>query len=354
VRIDQLSIVNYRNFPKLELDLKPTGAIVYGKNGSGKTNLLESIAYSAFGRSFLNLHDKDLISFDQNLFRITAQFTFLNKTLLIDSAYSKDLKKVRINDSRIAKLSELFKYVKVVYFSPRDIDFSAGNPGFRRQFFDLAISQNSFYYMEKLKEYNRILKQRNALLKTKFDQKEKESWDKNFVRAGCEIIKQRLKYLQEFIPKLSKYQSFISNKKEVLSYKYVFSFPVENNEISAGFSRFLEVNENKEILNQRSLCGPHLDDYYFMNEGRSFKKFGSQGQKRSLAISARLVQANLITNSIGDYPILMFDDVLADLDAERTARILDLLKDDHQIFIATPNINHYNVPGFPRIDVEKL
>jgi len=208
--------------------------------------------------------------------------------------------------------------------------------------------------MEILKEYNRILKQRNALLKTKFSRKEKEGWDRSFVSKGSEIINLRIKYLRQFIPKLTEYHNFISENNEELSYKYSYSFPVETDSLEESFFSHLQKNEDKEIQYQRSLYGPHLDDIYFMINGRSFRKFGSQGQKRSLAISARLVQAFLIYESVGDHPILMFDDVLADLDTGRTDRILKLLKDDHQIFIATPNISHYNIPEFSHIDLEEL
>ncbi len=354
MRINHLHLTNFRNYTSLDLDFAPEGALICGKNGSGKTNLLEAIAYSAFGKSFLALQDRDLTSFEETFFRIAAEFTFLDKQITIESSCDKDQKKVSINNRRITRLSELFKYIKVVYLSPRDIEFSSGNPGFRRYFFDLAISQNSFYYMEKLKEYNRILKQRNALLKRSYEPKEKLSWDRNFVKIGCEIINLRSKYMKQFIPRLIEFNNFISDNKEELSYRYSYSFPVKDNDIHNSFMEFITANGDREKQYQRSLCGPHLDDFHFMLNDNSFRKFGSQGQKRSLAISARLVQASLIAESVGDYPILMFDDVLADLDTERTERILELLRDDHQIFIATPNKSHYDISDFNEIDLEKL
>jgi len=355
LRINHLLLENYRNYSNLELDLQPAGAIIFGKNGSGKTNLLEAIAYSAFGRSFQTIHDDDLIQFEHDFFRINSEFNLNNKNLNIDSAYARNKKKIKINQHQIKKLSELFRYVKVVYFSPQDIEFSSGSPGFRRYFFDLAISQFSYRYIEVLKQYNRVLKQRNALLKDNFSVGEKLTWDESYINLGIQIIKMRLDYLQKFDPKLTEYHNFISNNNEILTSEYIPSFPIQDEkDIESNFRECLQKNEKKEIENQRSLYGPHLDDYYFRLNGRSFRKFGSQGQKRSLVISARLVQANLIFESAGDYPILMFDDILADLDTGRTSRILQLLKTDHQIFIATPNLNHYEIAEFPKIDLEEL
>lgn len=353
MRINQLQLENYRNYLKLQLAFAATGALICGENGSGKTNLLEAIAYFAFGRSMLLLQDRDLVRFGEDYFRISADFTYLNKALKIEAAYTNEQKKISINEHKIKRISELFKYLKVVYFSPKDIEFTSGNPGFRRFFFDLAISQNSFSYMENLKEYNRILKQRNALLKTNFDKREKLSWDKNFVKTGCEIIRQRNDYMQQFLPYLIEFNEIISDNKDKLTYNYQYSFPLIEDNLEKSYQAYLKNNEAKEIHYQRSLCGPHLDDFYFKLNERSFKKFGSQGQKRSLAISARLVQAKLIADATGDFPILMFDDVLADLDSDRAGRILQLLRDDHQIFIATPNSSHYNLPDFEKIDLAK-
>jgi DNA replication and repair protein RecF len=355
LRINHLLLENYRNYSNLELDIQPAGAIIFGKNGSGKTNLLEAIAYSAFGRSFQTIHDDDLIHFQRDFFRINSEFNLNDKNLNIDAAYSRNNKKIKINQHQIKKLSELFKYIKVVYFSPQDIEFSAGSPGFRRYFFDLAITQFSYQYMEVLKQYSRVLKQRNALLKHNFSREEKLTWDESYINLGVQIINMRKDYLRKFDPKLTEYYNFISNNNEVLTSEYLISFPMEKGKnIESCFEECLRKNEKKEIENQRSMYGPHLDDYYFRLNGRSFRKFGSQGQKRSLVISARLVQANLIFESAGDYPILMFDDILADLDTGRTSRILQLLKTDHQIFIATPNLKHYEITEFPKIDLEQL
>jgi len=355
LRINNLLVENYRNFLKSELEFDTAGAIISGKNGIGKTNLLEAMAYSAFGKSFQTIHDKDLVKFDKDFFRISAKFTHKQKDLTIEAAYSKDQKKIKVNGQKISRLSELFKYIKVVYFSPRDIDFTSGNPGFRRFFFDLAISQNSFQYIELLKEFNRILKQRNALLKTEFVKDEKRSWDQRFIQIGSEIIRIRKEYLLKFIPELTQYHNFISENDEILSSKYIHSFPHNGKKaLVDSFAECLRLNEKKEIENQRSMYGPHLDDVHFMINGHSYKRFGSQGQKRSLAISARLVQAKLISDADNEFPILMFDDVLADLDKNRTSRILELLQADHQIFIATPNRNHYQIDQFPEIDLEKL
>ncbi len=355
MEINYLKLINFRNYTQFDINFSSEGALIYGKNGIGKTNLLEAIAYFAFGKSFQTSHDVDLINFSQKFFRISAKFNLFEKELYFECAVDKEQKKIKIDDIKIPRISELYKYIKVVYFSPDDLGFTAGAPVYRRFFFDQAISQYSFDYIELLRKYNRILKQRNALLKKKFGEKEKMVWDKQFVKYGVEIIKRRLNYLKEFIPVLSQHYFYISGEKENLQTKYIYSFPIDNNtNLENNFLTYLKKIEVQEIENQRSLAGPHLDDIKFDIETHPARRFASQGQKRSIAIAARLVQAGMISQKDKEAPILMFDDVLSELDKERTKKILKILKKNHQIFIVTPNHEIYKDLALPGINLEKI
>jgi DNA replication and repair protein RecF len=349
-----LKLRNFRNFTELELVFEPEGALIHGNNGIGKTNLLEAISYFAFGKSFRTSSDLDLINFSKAFFRIEGSFKLKNTIHKFEAAVDKTRKLIKIDGNAIARISELYRYLKVVYFSPDDIFMIGGSPKYRRNFIDQAISQYSFKYIEFLRTYNRILKQRNALLKTTFESSEKRTWDEQFVRNGAELIKLRLKYLEQFIPRLTECYDNINENSETLGIEYKYSFPVTGTDIADDILRHLNETEEQEIKQERTLCGPHLDDIDFLIDQHAARKFGSQGQKRSLAIAVRLVQAQLILEEGSEAPIFMFDDVLADLDKKRAKKIMGMLKKSHQVFIATPNTEIYAPFNLPEIEMEKL
>ncbi len=351
--ISSLSIKNFRNYSNFKIEFNPVGALILGDNGIGKTNLLESISYFAFGKSFQTSRDLELIKFSKAFFRIEAKFSIQNKLHFFEAASDRSKKIIKINSVNIARISELYKYLKVVYFSPNDIEIAAGSPVFRRNFIDQAISQYSFEYIEALRNYKRILKQRNALFKTDYSSKEKRAWDEEFAKTGTNIIKLRLSYLVNFKPLLEKYYEIISCAKEKLNINYKFSFPNDNEDIFTNLIDHILRIEEQEKNQQRSLTGPHLDDIEISIDSHLSRYFSSQGQKRSIAIAMRLVQTELIKDKDEDPPILMFDDVLADLDQQRIEKINELLKGKHQIFIATPNIANYRSFDLPEIHLKQ-
>jgi len=352
--ISSLKIKNFRNYSDIKLNFFPEGALIIGENGIGKTNLLESISYFAFGKSFQTTKDLELINFSKAFFRLEADFTIKNKSHFFEAASDKAKKIIKINKSNIARISELYKYLKVIYFSPNDIEIISGSPVYRRNFIDQAISQYSFDYIEHLRNYKRILKQRNALFKTDYSSNEKRVWDEQFAMAGTKIISFRQKYLINFAPLLEDYYKEISGEKENLSTKYKYSFPNDSEDIMSNIIDYLLQIEDQEKYQERTLAGPHLDDVELFINTHSARKYSSQGQKRSIAIAMRLAQTELIKEKDDDTPILMFDDVLADLDKMRTQRIIEMLKGKHQIFIATPNITNYRSFGLPEIDLNDV
>jgi len=354
LQISSIKIENFRNYSELELTFDPEGALIVGDNGIGKTNLLESISYFAFGKSFQTSHDLELINFSKAFFRLEANIEINHKNYLFEAASNKTKKIIKINKSNISKISELYKFLKVVYFSPNDLDIIAGSPIFRRNYIDQAISQYSFDYIEALRNYKRILKQRNALLKTEYNSKEKKAWDEQFARIGEKIIKYRIEYLNKFKPLLENYFEKISGARESIKTSYKFSFPNDNEDVYDNLISYILEIEEHEKHQERSLAGPHLDDIEILLNEHNARNFSSQGQKRSIAIAMRLAQTEMITKKDDDTPILMFDDVLADLDSLRTEKIINMLKGKHQIFVATPNILNYNSFGLKKIDLQKV
>ncbi len=330
------------------------GLLIYGKNGIGKTNLLEAIAYFSFGKSFRLLSDSEVISFSEKQFFIEGNFKIQNIDRNIKIKASKDKKVIKIDDNIIKKSTELYKFVKTVYFSPNDINIVEGYPLNRRRFFDIAISQYDFKYLELLKQYNRILKQRNALLKREYSEREKEIWDKQFVYISKDIILQRIKYLKKFNAEMKKFYGKVTENKEEISISHSPEYPESDQEILQMLFEKIKSKENEEKILQRSLLGPHLHDFKFLLNGLPIKKFGSQGQKRSFVISLRLSQAKLIDISTNDPPILIFDDVLSELDSERSKNIFHLLGEKHQIFIATPNRKTYRPLQIESINLEEM
>ena len=355
MEILRLKAINFRNFENLELNFQPEGALIFGKNGLGKTNLLEAISFFAFGKSFRTGRDQELINFSKAFFRLEAEFNYSGNTHFLEAAADKSKKILKIDKMVIGKIGDLYRHLKIVYFSPQDIEIIGGSPSFRRNFFNQAIAQFSFNHILDSRKFFRILKQRNALLKNKFDREEKKIWDEQFIEASVSIIEQRLNYLHKFVPELTELYNVIAGGRERLDVRYKYSFPIsQTNDLKSDFRDYLREIEEQEIVTQRTLIGPHLDDFEFLINGKDTRKFASQGQKRSLAICVRLAQARLISKSANEFPIIMFDDVLAELDKIRAGLIVKLLHERHQIFIATPNAKIYENFHLPLLNLEKV
>ena len=326
----------------MKLEFSPSGLLIYGKNGCGKTNLLEAISYFSFGKSIRLLSDAEVIEFGKDEFFLKGNFTVSGNLKEIKLKSNGDKKFIYIDGNLIKKTTELYKHIKTVYFSPLDIDIVQGYPANRRRFFDIAISQYDFRYLELLKQYNRVLKQRNALLKSEFLSGEKDVWDYRFLQLSKAVIYERLKYLELFNKEIDFFYKKIAKDREEMTILYYPKYDFNENKIEDTLKNELKTKREDEKNLQRTLFGPHLHEYNFLINGLKLKKFGSQGQKRSFVIALRLAQAKLINISHKDSPILIFDDVLSELDSERSENIFELLGDKHQIFIATPHQKAYS------------
>ncbi|MCF7919837.1 MAG: DNA replication and repair protein RecF [Candidatus Cloacimonetes bacterium] len=352
--LKSLELADFRNYNALRLDFDRLGAIISGDNGTGKTNLLEAVYYLAFGKSFRTALDSEIIRFDQNFFRIAGSFLHTEKKIVISAAADRNNKVFKVDNVSLARISELFKYFQTVYFSPADLQIITGNPGKRRLFLDQAISQYDAEYLVELRLFRQILRQRNALLKSRFQTSEKKSWDEQYLLSSRKVIEKRLTYLDEFIPLFKTYYAQLLQTREEVTILYTFGHNQKSPRFSVNeFQQQMTRLEKQEILLQRSLIGPHLDDLEFMINNRRARSFASQGQIRCLTIIARITQALLISRDQNDKPLLMFDDVLSELDNNRRNRILELLHGDHQVLIATPDLAAYNDLHLPIIPLRK-
>lgn len=350
--IKELYLKNFRNYREQKFLFDEKGAIVTGPNGVGKSNLLEAIAFFSNGKSIFGLKDTALVHFSESYFRLWANFVSKKQNNFIEAAVDNEKKQIKVDKILLKRISELYSYVKTIYFSPQDIQMIEGSPRKRRNYFDFAISQLSSDYVRLIRLYGRILQQRNALLKKKHDISEKEHWDKEFVNAASQITKHRLIYLDKIIPIIKKKYQFIVAERENIDLHYVYSFSCQSQNYQEALQEKIKKNEHLEKRNEHTLFGPHLADIGFILNEKPIRYFGSQGQKRCFAIAISLAQAELIDKSEWGYPILMFDDVLADLDSERTARSIELLGDKHQIFIATPHKEQYHKIDLPTIQLD--
>ncbi len=347
MKVTSLSLVNFRNFSKLSVDFEPKGCLITGDNGSGKSNLLEAIAYCAFGKSVRNFSDNDLVNFESQFFYNKTGFSADGEALSFEISFQQNSKAIKLNNRPISKLSELYKHVKVIYFSPDDISLINNTPRLRRNFIDTSCSQNDWEYLHLLREYHKIVQQRNALLKTEFDDKYKKSWDLKLYSTANEIIKRRIEYCKQLEELSREICENLTDRKEqiTLSYKSTLPINMKQNELM----EFLYEKEKREVEQGHTLFGPHLDDIVIKLDDRLAKEFASQGQKRSIVISMKLAQAKLVRQSSKTLPILMFDDILSELDESRTERIIRLVGTEHQVFIATPNAKEYEAFELPKI-----
>ena len=339
MRLLSLALENFRNYRSQRFEFNAAGNLIVGANGSGKTNLLEAIAYCGIGKSIRFHSDSELLHFDSCSFSLNARFlqdTGLERNIVI--LHESGRKLLRIDAQPIRNLSSLMESIKIIYCAPEDLNIIAGSPRSRRQYFDLAIGQLFPEYLTLLHEYLHILEQRNQLLKSQIRPPDKRSWDDRFANSIIQVLSYRAKYLRLLNESLSGKYAFVSDRISGINLSYHQSIrDLSFDQLDTDIIRdHLRVLESREMLLQRSLFGPHLDDYEFWLGDVSQKTYSSQGQKRISVNIVKLIQAKLIEEVTGIRPVMLFDDIFAELDHEHTQIIRDLIGSDYQVYITTP------------------
>lgn len=336
--LKQLFLVHFRNYENARFDLHPAGNLIIAPNGYGKTNLLEAIAYCGIGKSVHFHRDEFLCEQGYDFFSIKGLFQTDNELgLEIQISWQKGKKLLKINGNPVRQLSRIYEGVKVIYSAPEDMNLIDGSPRFRRQYFDLALSQIYPEYIGLLRNYLHIVEQRNNLLKKEYTYAEKHSWDLHFCEFLFPVLQYRQKYLNLVNQALKEQYPHISEQVKDISIEYKVNGIEDYPNSIDKLIRILEELEKREKNYQRTLVGPHLDDYEFLLNQNNLKSYGSQGQKRITVIILKLIQASLIENLTSIKPIMLFDDVFAELDQLHTHRIKEFLDFHYQIFIASPN-----------------
>jgi len=338
LKLERIYLHHFRNYTDWEKTFPESGAVLLGSNGCGKTNLFEAITYCSLGKSIKYNVDDLLIHHDTKAFHINADFTLNSGKYQIQASYSNNHKRIRINQIPVKILSQIYEYVKVVYCSPEDIYLVNGSPRKRRRYLDLAIAQLHPSYITFLRDFIHILEQRNNLLKDISHMKQKKHWDDLFMKAAIPIIEFRQLYCELINSRIKSQFDCLFKEAHELEIFYTKTCSRDNGNFGIDdISNEIKRLEKKEWQYQRTLIGPHLDDYVILYKHRPLIDTGSQGQKRTITLLMKIAQLEMVKEKINDYPILLLDDVFAELDERHTSVFMEILKNHDQIFIATPN-----------------
>lgn len=347
MNIESVKLINFRNYDNLNIELNDKINIFIGKNAQGKTNLLESLYTCATGRSFRTNRDNEMISWDKEESYIATKVHINGMERLIEIKMEKNKsKRIRINKIELKNLKELDSGLNVVIFSPDDLRLVKEGPGERRKFLDTSISQIKPVYNYNINRYNKILLQRNNLLKS---HKRKEEiikvldiFDMQLGKIGTEIIIYRIKFLE----KLSNISKKIHNKltlgDEDLTLEYIsnVSFDEHNKDyIEKDFMGKLKKNRGKDLLLGNTGIGPHRDDIKININDVDARTYGSQGQQRTIVLSMKLSEVEIIQLDKGSSPVILLDDVFSELDEDRRKHLSLLFKDMQTIITSTDIID---------------
>ena len=332
--IKSIELKNFRNYEQLEISFDQATNILFGDNAQGKTNILESAYVSATTKSHKGSRDKEMVRFGEEEAHIRTVVCKKEQDFQIDIHLKKNRAKgIAINQVPIKKASDLFGILNIVFFSPEDLNIIKDGPTERRRFLDLELCQLDKIYLSDLTAYNKVLKQRNILLKDMVYRPDLKDtlpiWDEQLIEYGKRIIRRRQEFVSELYEIVQNIHSNLSGNKELLTLKY------EPNVESIFFEdELFRASDRDKKLCQTSV-GPHRDDISFLLGDIDIRKFGSQGQQRTAALSLKLSEIELVKKTIGDTPVLLLDDVLSELDSNRQNYLLNSIHDIQTIITCT-------------------
>ena len=353
MEINNLKMISFRNHKKTNISFNPGLTIIWGENGSGKTSVLEAIHSLSFGKSFRTNNKKDLIKNGDKNFYLKGEFKSKNnsKNTISLSQDLKGNKKITINQKTIKKRKELFGLNNVVVFSPEEEEITKGSPQTRRNYFDKIFSICSSKYLEKLLSYNKVIKQRNILLKTEknLEKKEKELdiWDNPLSISGVALWLHREKLINQFINFFTEVvKKFDDNL--LLEVQYVL-----NNKKTKHYKTILKNSRTDDIKKGYTSFGPHRDDILFKWDKKKIKNHGSQGEHKLFLALLKISEHLFISKKTKKTPIFLIDDMFANLDKERSKKLLRFVekfenenKEKSQTIITTTNIINIKENGF--------
>ena len=362
MRVRHLSLAHFRNYTRLELDLAPHTTILFGDNAQGKSNLLEALYFLATTRSFRASSDRELMSWNIandpiGFSRIAARAEHARDAFDIEVVLREELrqsdegrsptftKRIKLNDVP-RRAIDVIGSVTAVLFSPQDLELVEGAPVSRRRYLDVTISQADRPYCRGLAHYNRVIVQRNHLLRAIRDRgaqaDQLQFWDREMVTAGSFVTLQRLSTVQEIGDVAQRIYRELSGREEALTIDYKSSLirddfvgPPAAEDVAAAFQTRLNDLRTREVALGMSLVGPHRDDLTFHIDGHDVSAFGSRGQQRTVALALKLAETEFLRERTNEMPILLLDDVLSELDSTRQERVLNSIGPTQQVLLTT-------------------
>ncbi|AEV94343.1 DNA replication/repair protein RecF [Pediococcus claussenii] len=346
--LETLELHNFRNYDDLNVEFGSGVNVLLGENAQGKTNLLESIYFLAFSRSHRTNNDHDLVNWEGHDARVLGTIRKKHTSVPLEIDITAKGKKAKVNHLEQGKLSQYIGQLNVILFAPEDLSIVKGAPSVRRRFIDMEFGQMSPKYLYNSSQYRSVLKQRNQYLrqlqfKEHPDLVYLDVLTEQLAAFGAEIVFQRIAFLK----KLEKWSQVIHNEisqgQEILRFQYVM--PLKENQASSvesiydGLQNLFKRQRDKEVQQGKTMIGPHLDDVRFIVNDKNVSTFGSQGQQRTTALSVKLAEIDLMQEETGEYPVLLLDDVLSELDDSRQTHLLTAIQNKVQTFITTTSLS---------------
>ena len=342
--INNIKLSNFRNYDKKEINFYENINVFFGENEQGKTNIIESIFLWSIGKSFRTNKEKELIKFGEEkaLIEINFQKSDRDGNIKIEIG---DKKQIYLNGIKLKKLSELLGNINIVIFTPDDINILKGGPQNRRKFLDIMISQLRPNYMHVLTLYLKTLEQRNNYLKQiKLENKDEnllDIWDEKLIEYGIKIYEYRKEFIEKIQNKIKNIHKEITQDKEEIEIKYFSDANTRQN-----FINELKSRRKLDIIKGFTTKGIHRDDFVVYINGKEVEIYGSQGQHRTAILSLKLSELKVIYDEIGEYPILLLDDFMSELDDKRRKNFLNNIKDIQVIITCTEKITLENLKYF--------
>lgn len=340
MRLVSLDVRGFRNYTHAQLEISSDINVIHGRNGHGKTSLLEAIYYTTLTQSFKTTQDRDCIQFasDPSFFDIRASYE--NRRGEADNIRvfydRKNGKVISVNGDRLGTFKSHIGHIPTVLLKPDDLRLTYGSPSDRRTFLDVLLSQLSPVYLDSLMRYKKLVKQKNALLsgKAPVERAQLAAWNERLVEHGAVLLTKRRELLGELSVQVTEIYTDLAQTEQIASVAYATPLPSES-EAAAALALRLEELATQEIAQQKCLVGPHRDDVACLLDDKPIGKFGSQGENKTFLIAMKLAEMSILGEKKSEKPLLLFDDIFSELDAFRIAQLMEKIKDFGQVFITT-------------------
>lgn len=349
MRLSNLELLNFRNYENLSLVFEKDLVIFLGENAQGKTNVLEAIYALAMTRSHRTTHEQELIEWQKKEANVRGTIEKKSHKVLLDVCFTKKGRRTKINHLEQKKLSSYVGQMNVILFAPEDLALVKGTPQLRRKFLDMEIGQISPVYLHNLVQYQHVLKQRNLYLKQLAETKKADELyltilTEQLIEFGSKVLFERLQFIKKLEHWANTLHQSISQQKETLTITYDSSIELSTDStiesIAESYQQALGKTQKNERFRQVTLVGPHRDELLFFINGHNVQTYGSQGQQRTTALSVKLAEIDLMKEETGEYPILLLDDVMSELDDSRQLHLLEAIEGKVQTFLTTTTLDH--------------